>query len=91
MTITGGCLCGAVHYRIDALPVAKRICCCRDCQFIGGGHGTVNLTFRSEAVHIEGQLAVMSARPIAATSCIGASVRNAERRSRRNRRRGRIS
>ena len=31
MTITGGCLCGAVHYRIDALPVAKRICWCRDC------------------------------------------------------------
>ena len=57
MTIAGGCLCGAVHYRIDVLPVAKRICWCRDCQFIGGGHGTVNLTFRSEAVHIEGKLA----------------------------------
>lgn len=59
MTITGGCLCGAVHYRIDALPVAKRICCCRDCQFIGGGHvtsispsGAKRCTSRASSHHV---------------------------------------
>ncbi len=62
MTITGGCLCGAVRYRIEALPIAKRICWCRDCQFIGAGHGTINLTFPSEAVHIEGELADHASR-----------------------------
>ena len=56
MTITGGCLCGAVRYRIDAEPLAARICWCRDCQYIGAGSGTVNLAFPSEAVHIEGEL-----------------------------------
>jgi len=56
MTITGGCLCGAVRYRIEAEPVQVRACWCRDCQFIGAGSGTVNVTFPSEAVHIGGEL-----------------------------------
>jgi hypothetical protein len=56
MTITGGCLCGAVHYSIDAEPIAVRTCWCRDCQFIGAGSGTVNVAFPSEAVKIEGAL-----------------------------------
>jgi hypothetical protein len=56
MTITGGCLCGAVRYSIDAEPIAVRTCWCRDCQFIGAGSGTVNVAFPSEAVKIEGAL-----------------------------------
>ncbi len=56
MTITGGCLCGAVRYRIEAEPIQVRACWCRDCQFIGAGSGTVNVTFPSEAVHVEGEL-----------------------------------
>ena len=41
MTITGGCRCGSVRYRIEAeLPFARH-CWCRDCQYIGAGlrHG----------------------------------------------------
>jgi hypothetical protein len=56
MTITGGCLCGAVRYRIEAEPIAKRVCWCRDCQYVAAGNGTVNITFPSEAVHIAGEL-----------------------------------
>ena len=54
MAITGGCLCGSVRYRIDAAPIASRICWCRDCQYLGAGSGTVNTGFASAAVAIEG-------------------------------------
>jgi hypothetical protein len=57
MTITGGCLCGAVRYRIEAEPLFIRHCWCRDCQYIGAGGGTVNVFFPSEAVKVEGALA----------------------------------
>jgi len=57
MTITGGCLCGAVRYTIEAEPKFIRHCWCRDCQYIGAGAGTVNVFFPTEAVKVEGALA----------------------------------
>lgn len=56
MAITGGCLCGAVRYTVDAEPIATRTCWCRDCQKFGAGNATVNVIFPSKAVHIEGAL-----------------------------------
>lgn len=56
MTITGGCLCGAVRYAIDAEPVVTRVCWCTDCQKIGAGSGTVNVVFQADAVKIMGEL-----------------------------------
>jgi hypothetical protein len=56
MAISGGCLCGAVRYRIEAEPIAARTCWCRVCQFIGAGSATVNVAFPSEAFNIEGTL-----------------------------------
>ena len=57
MTITGGCRCGAVRYRIEAEPLFTRHCWCRDCQYISAGAGTVNVFFLSDAVKVEGTLA----------------------------------
>jgi len=56
MTITGGCLCGAVRYRIEAEPLVVRTCWCTDCQKFGAGSATVNAVFPAEAVHLEGSL-----------------------------------
>ncbi len=56
MVITGGCLCRAVRYEINAEPIAARACWCRVCQAIGAGSGTVNVCFPTAAIRIEGQL-----------------------------------
>jgi hypothetical protein len=55
MPTTGGCLCGAVRYSIDAAPVITRVCWCRVCQYIGAGSATVNVCFPSAALQLEGE------------------------------------
>lgn len=57
MTITGGCLCGAVRYESTAEPLAVRTCWCRLCQYLGGGSATVNVCFLSEGITFTGTLA----------------------------------
>jgi hypothetical protein len=53
--LTGRCLCGAVHYRISAEPVATRVCWCRACQHIAS-NGTVNLIVPTSGLEISGEL-----------------------------------
>lgn len=53
---TGGCLCGAVRYRITADPGSSRICWCRNCQRLAG-NGTVNAIFPSESIEVTGKTA----------------------------------
>src|SRR5680860_386642 len=57
MAMTGGCLCGAVRYSIEAEPRATRACWCRTCQYLGAGSATVNVFFPSEAIDVTGALA----------------------------------
>ena len=51
--LTGGCLCGAIRYRLTGEPVVSRICWCRDCQHLSG-NGTVNVIFPSSSIEVEG-------------------------------------
>ena len=55
MTITGGCICGAVRYESSAEPLATRACWCRYCQYIGAGSGTVNTCFRTDSFSVRGE------------------------------------
>lgn len=53
--LKGGCLCGAVAYRIEGDPVVAAHCHCRDCQKLtGAGHAT-GAMFRAEGITISGQ------------------------------------
>jgi hypothetical protein len=56
MEISGGCLCGQVRFRINARPMAMRVCWCRVCQYLAAGNATVNVVFPSNAITIEGEL-----------------------------------
>jgi hypothetical protein len=57
MTITGGCLCGAVRFEIAAeAPLFVRQCWCRVCQYLGAGSGTVNAIFPRDAVTVSGPM-----------------------------------
>ena len=56
MTISGGCLCGAVRYEIEAEPITTRVCWCKLCQKIGAGSGTVNVAFPSDKIKVTGEL-----------------------------------
>lgn len=50
---TGGCLCGAIRYRITAEPGQSRICWCRDCQRIAS-NGTANVIFPTAEIDVAG-------------------------------------
>ncbi len=54
MSITGGCLCGAVRYEISAPPLMARMCYCRVCQYLACGNAAVNAAFPSTAVTLTG-------------------------------------
>ncbi len=56
LEVRGGCLCGAVRYRITAHPVTTRLCWCRVCQYFAAGNATVNVCFPSNALTVEGKL-----------------------------------
>ena len=57
MAISGGCLCGAVRFAIEAdAPLAVRHCWCRVCQYIGAGSGTVNAIFDKADLSVSGPL-----------------------------------
>jgi hypothetical protein len=55
MTITGRCLCGAIHWESSEPPIVTRVCWCRDCQYLGAGSGTVNACFRTGSFIVTGQ------------------------------------
>ena len=55
MTVTGGCLCRAVRYEIDAEPLTTRVCWCRTCQAFGAGSAAVSVCFPSVAIRIQGE------------------------------------
>jgi len=56
ISITGGCLCGAVRYNVSAPPLLARMCYCRVCQYFACGNAAVNVAFPSSAVSFTGSI-----------------------------------
>lgn len=52
--MTGGCLCGAVRYRLSGTPAMVAVCHCRTCQRNTGSAFSTNVAMPREAVVIEG-------------------------------------
>jgi hypothetical protein len=54
----GGCLCGAIRYRVVGEPMAVAICHCVNCQHNSGSAFSVNVIFPKEALTMQGTPAV---------------------------------
>ena len=53
--VSGGCLCGAIRYRLTGPALFVSQCCCKDCQkATGTGHTTIVGIHRSQ-LSIEGE------------------------------------
>jgi hypothetical protein len=50
----GGCLCGALRYRVTGDPVAVAICHCVNCRLNTGSAYSVNVIFPSGTLTMEG-------------------------------------
>lgn len=54
----GGCLCGAVRYRLDARPLAVNACHCNDCKKLSGAtHIRMLITRREQFTQESGETA----------------------------------
>ena len=53
-TNTGGCLCGAVRYEVNAEPLAVLCCHCTDCQKVSGGPYATAVLVPKRAITING-------------------------------------
>ena len=52
---SGGCLCGAVRYRVTAAPETLYACHCTDCQRRGGTAFALSLVVRRDSVQWTGE------------------------------------
>ena len=57
--MSGGCLCGAVRYRIDGPPEFCVLCYCRDCQRASGSGHVPVMGARRAQVTITGKRATL--------------------------------
>lgn len=55
MTITGGCLCGAVRYTAEGEPDMAGFCCCADCRKASGSGYIGFIGLPASAVRFSGR------------------------------------
>jgi len=57
-TRTGSCLCGNIHYTINADPMAVAVCHCRNCQKQAGSALSIIAVFPRASLDLTGDLKV---------------------------------
>ena len=50
MSLSGGCACQAIRYKLTASPLIVHACHCRDCQRITGGPFVINIWIERKSV-----------------------------------------
>lgn len=63
--LTGGCVCGAVRYRLTRKPLIVHCCHCGECQRETGSAFAVNAMIEGTAVTLEGETPVAVPLPTA--------------------------
>lgn len=53
---TGGCLCRAIRYSLNAAPLLAYVCHCHDCQTRTGAAFTLTLVLRTADLSLDGAL-----------------------------------
>jgi hypothetical protein len=56
MDLEGGCVCGAVRYRLTAPPLIVHACHCRDCQKLTGSAFVLNMWIEKNRVEADHSL-----------------------------------
>jgi hypothetical protein len=64
---TGGCLCGAIHYRVEGEPMHVGCCHCADCRKRSGSAFAIYGHWPREAFEIEGELSTFDGDGFCAT------------------------
>jgi len=63
-TREGGCLCGAIRYRVTGEPIARTLCHCRSCRRATGGVNVAWAVFPAEDVALtRGEISEYSSSP----------------------------
>jgi hypothetical protein len=57
-SLAGGCMCGAIRYRISAAPIATGLCHCDRCRPQSGSAFSTVIIIRRSTLAIEGETAV---------------------------------
>ena len=57
-TLKGGCMCGAVRYRISAAPIATGLCHCNRCRPQSGSAFSTTIIIRRFTFELEGETTV---------------------------------
>lgn len=50
--VEGGCVCGAVRYRLNALPKAVYACHCKDCQRLSNTTHTISMVVSEDDLEV---------------------------------------
>lgn len=56
LPLHGGCLCGAIRYRLDAAPLLVYICHCHDCQVRSGSAFSLSILVRTSDLSVSGSV-----------------------------------
>jgi hypothetical protein len=54
-TLTGGCACGAIRYKLTERPLIVHACHCRDCQRLTGSAFVINLWIERKFVEADNE------------------------------------
>ncbi|MEJ0097923.1 MAG: GFA family protein [Bauldia sp.] len=76
--VEGGCVCGAVRYKLTGGPRGVYNCHCKDCQRTSGGTGTISMVVpRENVVLLKGEMVAYDKAADSGASCACWAARTA--------------